>query len=79
MIYTVSQLKKKLALFEPSDVLYVMFWAKDEFEDNFEDQKITNRMWYQALENIDSENEDQYIKESIETEIQNLIDEKETA
>jgi hypothetical protein len=77
MLYKVSQLKKELALFESSDVLYVMFWAKYEFEDNFENKKITNRMWYQALENLDSESEEQIIKESIENEIQYQLDEKE--
>jgi hypothetical protein len=36
-------------------------------------------MWYQALENLDSESEEQVIKESIENEIQYQLDEKEPA
>lgn len=79
MIYTVSQLKESLSNFKPSDTIYVMFWSKDEFEDNFDDKEITNKMWKQALETVDSEGEEQIVKETIEQEIYNLLEEKETA
>jgi hypothetical protein len=56
-----------------------LIWTQDEFDGYFNDQQISKSDWESALSNIDSESEEQSVKESIEMEIQNLIDEKETA
>ena len=69
--YTKKELVKKLNdHFADKDLLFVLWWSKDEFEASF-DKEIKNKVWEQAIENIDSESQEQEIKEQIE---ENLMD-----
>ena len=79
MIYTKKELRDRVAAMDSKEICYALIWTQDEFEGYFNDQQISKSDWESALSNIDSESEEQSVKESIEMEIQNLIDEKETA
>jgi len=73
-VYTKKELVKRLNdYYEDKDLLYVIYFAKDEFETSF-DKKIKNKDWDYAIEYVDSESHEQNIKEQIE---QNLINEME--
>ena len=79
MIYTKKSLKDRIADMGSNDLCYALIWTQDEFDSYFEGKQISKSDWESALNSIDSESEEQSIKESIEMEIQNLIDEKEIA
>jgi hypothetical protein len=69
--YTKKELVKKLNdHFSDKDLLFVFWWSKDDFEASF-NKKIKNEIWESAIENIDSESQEQKIKEQIE---ENLMD-----
>lgn len=72
--YTKKELVKKLNdHFSDKDLLFVLWWSKDEFETSF-DKKIKNEIWEQAIENIDSESQEQEIKEQIEGNLMDSIE-----
>ena len=64
---------------DSKDICYALIWTQDEFDGYFDGKQISKSDWESALNGVDSESEEQSVKESIEMEIQNLIDEKETA
>jgi hypothetical protein len=79
MILTKKELQQRAADMDSKEICYALIWTIDEFDGYFTDHQISKSDWESALSSIDSESEEQYIKESIETEIQNLIEEKEAA
>lgn len=75
--YTKKELVKKLNdHFGDKDLLFVLWWSKDEFEASF-DKEIKNKDWESAIENIDSESQEQAIKEQIEENLMNNMEESE--
>lgn len=75
--YTKKELVKKLNdYFADSDLLFVLWWSKDEFEASF-DKEIKRKDWESAIENIDSESQEQAIKEQIEENLMNNMEEGE--
>jgi len=75
--YTKKELVKKLNdHFADKDLLFVLWWSKDEFEASF-DKEIKNKVWESAIENIDSESQEQAIKEQIEENLMNEMEESE--
>ena len=75
--YTKKELVKKLNNhFGDKDLLFVLWWSKDEFEASF-DKEIKNKVWESAIENIDSESQEQAIKEQIEENLMNNMEESE--
>ena len=75
--YTKKELVKKLNdHFGDKDLLFVLWWSKDEFEASF-DKEIKNKDWELAIENIDSESQEQVIKEQIEENLMNNMEESE--
>jgi len=75
--YTKKELVKKLNdHFGDKDLLFVLWWSKDEFEASF-DKEIKNKVWESAIENIDSESQEQAIKEQIEENLMNNMEESE--
>lgn len=75
--YTKKELVKKLNdHFADNDLLFVLWWSKDEFEASF-DKEIKNKVWESAIENIDSESQEQVIKEQIEENLMNNMEESE--
>ena len=75
--YTKKELVKKLNdHFGDKDLLFVLWWSKDEFEASF-DKEIKNKVWESAIENIDSESQEQEIKEQIEENLMNNMEESE--
>lgn len=75
--YTKKELVKKLNdHFADKDLLFVLWWSKDEFEASF-DKEIKNKDWESAIENIDSESQEQEIKEQIEENLMNEMEESE--
>jgi len=75
--YTKKELVKKLNdHFADKDLLFVLWWSKDEFEASF-DKEIKNKVWESAIENIDSESQEQAIKEQIEENLMNNMEESE--
>ena len=75
--YTKKELVKKLNdHFADKDLLFVLWWSKDEFEASF-DKEIKNKVWESAIENIDSESQEQQIKEQIEENLMNEMEESE--
>lgn len=75
--YTKKELVKKLNdHFGDKDLLFVLWWSKDEFEASF-DKEIKNKVWELAIENIDSESQEQAIKEQIEENLMNEMEESE--
>ena len=75
--YTKKELVKKLNdHFADKDLLFVLWWSKDEFEASF-DKEIKNKDWESAIENIDSESQEQVIKEQIEENLMNNMEESE--
>lgn len=75
--YTKKELVKKLNdHFGDKDLLFVLWWSKDEFEASF-DKEIKNKDWESAIENIDSESQEQVIKEQIEENLMNNMEESE--
>ena len=75
--YTKKELVKKLNdHFGDKDLLFVLWWSKDEFEASF-DKEIKNKVWESAIENIDSESQEQAIKEQIEENLMNEMEESE--
>ena len=75
--YTKKELVKKLNdHFADNDLLFVLWWSKDEFEASF-DKEIKNKVWESAIENIDSESQEQAIKEQIEENLMNNMEESE--
>lgn len=75
--YTKKELVKKLNdHFADKDLLFVLWWSKDEFEASF-DKEIKNKVWESAIENIDSESQEQVIKEQIEENLMNNMEESE--
>lgn len=72
--YTKKELVKKLNdHFADNDLLFVLWWSKDEFEASF-DKEIKRKDWEYAIESLDTESEEQSIKEKIE---ETLIEESE--
>lgn len=64
--YTKKELVKKLNdYYEDKDLIYVLYWTKDEFEASF-DREIKKKDWEFAIESIDTESAEQEIKEQIE-------------
>lgn len=64
--YTKKELVKKLNdHFADNDLLFVLWWSKDEFEASF-DKEIKRKDWEYAIESLDTESEEQSIKEKIE-------------
>ena len=64
--YTKKELVKKLNdHFADKDLLFVLWWSKDEFEASF-DKEIKRKDWEYAIESLDTESEEQSIKEKIE-------------
>lgn len=76
MTYTKKSLLRLLENFDDKDEFYVLLWSKDEFEASF-DKEIKNKDWKYAIENIDSESQEQEIKEQIEENLMNEIEESE--
>ena len=75
--YTKKELVKKLNdHFADKDLLFVLWWSKDEFEASF-DKEIKRKDWELAIENIDSESQEQAIKEQIEENLMNNMEESE--
>ena len=75
--YTKKELVKRLNdHFADKDLLFVLWWSKDEFEASF-DKEIKNKVWESAIENIDSESQEQVIKEQIEENLMNNMEESE--
>lgn len=75
--YTKKELVKKLNdHFADKDLLFVLWWSKDEFEASF-DKEIKSKVWEYAIENIDSESQEQEIKEQIEENLMNEMEESE--
>ena len=79
MIFTKKELRDRVADMDSKDICFALIWTKDEFDGYFADHKISNHEWECALNCVDAEGEELYIKECIESEIQTMIDEKETA
>lgn len=66
---TKKQLVKKLNdYYEDKDLLLAVWWAKDEFDGNFS-KDITNKTWRTSIEDVDTESQEQEIKELIEIKI----------
>lgn len=64
--YTKKELVKKLNdYYEDKDLIYVLYWTKDEFEASF-DREIKKKDWEFTIESIDTESPEQLIKELIE-------------
>jgi hypothetical protein len=77
MITTVKDLKVNLTdNFKDTDSIYVLFFSKEEFEDNF-DSEVTDKVWQQALAFVDDDEADQLIQEQIAHELSTQLDEKE--
>ena len=75
--YTKKELVKKLNdHFADNDLLFVLWWSKDEFEASF-DKEIKRKDWEYSIENIDSESQEQQIKEQIEENLMNNMEENE--
>lgn len=73
-VYTKKELVKTLNdFYEDKDLLYVIYFTKDEFESRF-DKEIKKKDWKYAIENIDSESQEQVIQEQID---ENLMSEME--
>lgn len=73
-VYTKKELVKTLNnYYEDKDLLYVIYFTKDEFESRF-DKEIKKKDWKYAIENIDSESQEQVIQEQID---ENLMSEME--
>jgi len=73
-VYTKKELVKRLNdYYEDKDLLYVIYFAKDEFEASF-DKEINKKDWEYAIENIDSESQEQVIKEQIEENLMNEME-----
>ena len=77
MILTKKDLKDRVADMDSKDICFALIWTKDEFDGYFDGHKISNHEWDCALNCVDAESEEHSIKESIESEIQTIIDEKE--
>ena len=76
MIYTKKELVKKLNdHYNDKDLILALWWAKDEFETSF-DKEISEVDWEFSIENLDTESEEQSIKEQIE---ENLMSQTEEA
>jgi len=74
-VYTKKELVKTLNdYYEDKDLLYVIYFAKAEFEAGF-DKEIKKKDWELSIKDIDDEGVEQNIKEQIE---QNLMSEMET-
>ena len=75
--YTKKELVKKLNdYFADNDLLFVLWWSKDEFEASF-DKEIKRKDWEYAIESLDTESEEQSIKEKIEENLMNNMEESE--
>lgn len=74
MVYTKKELVKKLNdHYNDKDLILALWWAKDEFETSF-NKRISNIDWEFSIENLDTESQEQHIKEQIE---ENLMSETE--
>lgn len=74
MITTVKDLKVNLNdNFKDTDSIYVLFFSKEEFEDNF-DSEVTDKVWQQALAFVDDDEADQLIQEQISHELSAQLD-----
>jgi hypothetical protein len=74
MITTVKDLKVNLnENFKDTDSIYVLFFSKEEFEDNF-DSEVTDKVWQQALAFVDDDEADQLIQEQISHELSTQLD-----
>jgi hypothetical protein len=74
MITTVKDLKVNLNdNFKDTDSIYVLFFSKEEFEDNF-DSEVTDKVWQQALAFVDDDEADQLIQEQISHELSTQLD-----
>ena len=74
MITTVKDLKVNLNdNFKDTDSFYVLFFSKEEFEDNF-DSEVTDKVWQQALAFVDDDEADQLIQEQISHELSTQLD-----
>ena len=79
MIYTKKELKDRVADMDSKDICFALIWTKDEFDGYFDGHKISNHEWDCALNCVDSESEEQCIKEGIQIAINDMIIEKENA
>jgi hypothetical protein len=78
-IFTKKQLVKHLNQhFQDKDNLYVLWWSKDQFEGKL-DRKIKEIDWEFAIENLNTESEEQLIDETIEETLMSEMGEQETA
>ena len=74
MLTTVKDLKVNLNdNFKDTDSIYVLFFSKEEFEDNF-DSEVTDKVWQQALAFVDDDEADQLIQEQISHELSTQLD-----
>lgn len=74
MITTVKDLKVNLnENFKDTDSIYVLFFSKEEFEDNF-DSEVTDEVWQKALAFVDDDEADQLIQEQISHELSTQLD-----
>ena len=75
MIYTKKELIKKLNNnYNDKDLILVLWWAKDEFEASF-DKEISEVDWEFSIENLDTESQEQAIKEQIEENLMSQTEE----
>lgn len=77
MITTVKDFKANLnENFKDTDSICVLFFSKEEFEDNF-DSEVTDEVWAKALAFVDDEEADSIIQEQIAHELSMQLDDKE--
>jgi hypothetical protein len=79
MIYNKKELKNRIADMGSNDLCYALIWTQDEFDSYFEGKQISKSDWESALNSIDSESEEQCIKEGIQIAIDDMINEEENA
>ena len=75
--YTKKEFVKKLNdYYEDKDLIYVLYWTKDEFEGSF-DREIKKKDWEFAIESLDTERAEQEIKEEIEENLMKNMEKSE--
>lgn len=79
MITTVKDLKENLNdNFKDTDSIYVLFFAKEEFDGNF-DSEVTDTAWNQALALVDDDEADSIISQQISQELSMQLDDEEVS
>jgi hypothetical protein len=54
----VSKLIEDLKKLDPSDEIVIMYWAKDLFDDDFdEDNPISKELWDKTVETVEGNND----------------------